>query len=147
MQRRFLVVCSFAFFILACDNTQQQNKLLDATGKENKNVDKTRVLFIDSIVDFGKLHLGDTARVSFRFKNVGDKPLFLQGVTPTCGCTIADYPKEAIAPGKEGVIESTFSSTGGAPGNIRKSITVICNDESRGIYSLVLKGVILEPKY
>jgi hypothetical protein len=31
-------------------------------------------------------------------------------VQPSCGCTVAEQPKEAIAPGNEGTIKAVFDS-------------------------------------
>ncbi len=52
--------------------------------------------------------MGDIVDINFTCKNTGDKPLYLVYVRPSCGCTVADYTKEPIPPGKEGKIDAQF---------------------------------------
>lgn len=63
----------------------------------------------------------------FRFTNVGKAPLILNYVHPSCGCTGAEYPKDAIAPGASGEIVVTYDGTGKMPGNFSKYVQVFTN--------------------
>lgn len=47
---------------------------------------------------------------TFKITNKGDKPLVISNVTTSCGCTVADWTKEPIAPGKTGSVSSTFDA-------------------------------------
>src|SRR6478609_10345094 len=60
----------------------------------------TKILWLDTLVNIGTIKTTDTVRTQFRFKNIGDKALFIISVAPSCGCTVADYPKEPVQPGK-----------------------------------------------
>src|SRR5215212_7313140 len=62
----------------------------------------TTIQWLDSVRNFGRITEGQKLAVSFRFKNTGKNPLVIESVHPACGCTVADYPKEPIAPGGEG---------------------------------------------
>lgn len=62
--------------------------------------------------DFGKITEGQKLEVVFRFKNIGNKPLVISSVRPSCGCTAAEPPKEPIMPGQEGEIKGSFDSNG-----------------------------------
>lgn len=86
----------------------------------------TTIQWIDSVRNFGKITEGQKLAVSFRFKNTGDKPLVIESVHPACGCTVADFPKEPIAPGGEGEITGEFNSEG-REGQQHKEITVNTN--------------------
>lgn len=88
----------------------------------------TKIEWIDSAKNMGKINEGQKLQIAFRFKNVGDKPLVIQSVRPGCGCTVADYPKEPIAPGKEAVITGSFDSQG-REGLQHKEIFVSANTE------------------
>ena len=70
----------------------------------------TTVEWLDSTKDFGKIQEGLKLEVSFRFRNTGGKPLVIERVQPSCGCTVAEQPKEPIPPGAEGQIKATFNS-------------------------------------
>src|SRR5258705_2342268 len=72
----------------------------------------TTMQWIDSVKDYGKITEGQKLEVLFRFKNTGNKPLVIESVHPSCGCTVADPPKEPIAPGAEGEIKGSFDSNG-----------------------------------
>lgn len=78
--------------------------------------------------DFGKMKEGDNLEVSFRFKNVGDKPLIISNVTAACGCTVPEVPKEPFAPGQTGVIKASFNSSG-KPGSQTKQVYVTANTD------------------
>ena len=76
--------------------------------------------------DFGKIEEGKTLDVSFRFKNVGDKPLVISNVSASCGCTIPETPKKPYAPGETGVIKASFNSSGKVGSN-SKQVNVFAN--------------------
>lgn len=85
------------------------------------------VLTFDSdIHDFGRLSAGESISYSFHFRNTGNADLVISGCSATCGCTIADYPKQRIAPGGEGYITVTFKSAGKS-GQQFQEVTVVSN--------------------
>lgn len=86
----------------------------------------TTIQWIDSIKDYGKITEGQKLEVLYRFKNTGNKPLIIESVHPSCGCTVADPPKEPVAPGAEGQIKGSFDSNGKS-GQQHKTIFVMAN--------------------
>jgi hypothetical protein len=88
----------------------------------------TTIQWIDSVRDMGQITEGQKLEIAFRFRNTGKKPLVIGNVAPSCGCTVADVPKEPIAPGKEGVIKGIFDSSA-KPGVNTKTMTVTANTE------------------
>ena len=87
----------------------------------------TKVEWLDGVDrDFGKIKEGENLEVSFRFKNVGDKPLVISNVSASCGCTVPETPKKPYAPGETGVIKASFNSTG-KPGSQSKQVNVFAN--------------------
>ena len=105
----------------------------------------TTIHWIDSARDFGKITEGQKLAVSFRFKNTGNKPLVIESVQPACGCTVADYPKQPIAPGEEGEITGEFNSEGRA-GQQHKEITVTTNTPARTQNVVFDVNVVAKPK-
>lgn len=63
----------------------------------------------------------------FTFTNIGDAPLVIHQAIASCGCTVPDYTKEPILPGKTGTIKVTYNGTGKYPGSFKKSITLRTN--------------------
>lgn len=78
--------------------------------------------------DFGSLCEGETVSFGFKFKNSGESDLLISKVSSSCGCTVTDYPKDIIKPGKDGVISVTFKSEG-RKGIQNKTITVLANTQ------------------
>ena len=94
--------------------------------------------------EFGVVLWKHPATATFQIKNDGDKPLVISNVTTSCGCTVADWTKEPIAPGATGVVTSTFDAK--ALGHFYKDIGVYCNASARPIY-LMRGGVVsADPK-
>jgi hypothetical protein len=103
-----------------------------ATAPQQNTVDPatlTKVEWLDGMdKDFGKIVEGKNLEVSFRFKNVGDKPLVISNVTASCGCTVPETPKKPYQPGETGVIKASFNSTGKV-GSQSKQVNVFANLE------------------
>ena len=101
----------------------------------------TTIQWLDSSRDFGTIAEGQKVEVSFRFRNTGITPLVITQVRPSCGCTIAEQPKEPIAPGAEGHITATFNSEG-HPGVNTKSLFVTANTKGSQNYSLHFSVIV-----
>ena len=87
----------------------------------------TKVEWLDGMdKDFGKIKEGENLEVSFRFKNVGDKPLVISNVSASCGCTVPETPKKPYQPGETGVIKASFNSSGKV-GSQSKQVNVFAN--------------------
>ncbi len=63
-------------------------------------------------VEMGKIPQGIPAPAVFTVVNTGTKDLIIESASPTCGCTIGDYTKTPIAPGKTGTITATYNAGG-----------------------------------
>jgi len=119
-----------------------------ATAGAAANVDTanfTSIQWIDSAQKLGKVDEGQNVAVNFRFKNTGDKPLIIQSVSPSCGCTVADYPKEPIAPGAEAQIKGSFDSKGRI-GLQQKTIYVMTNTKGKQRHELHFEVEVQKPK-
>ena len=78
--------------------------------------------FEKETIDFGKIKQSIPAVGTFTVTNIGTTPLIIEQANPTCGCTISDYTKEPIAPGKTGVVKATYNAANG--GHFEKHLTV-----------------------
>jgi hypothetical protein len=77
--------------------------------------------------DMGVIKEGESPVWNIKFTNTGTAPLILTNVQPGCGCTVPEWPKEPIAPGKSGIIKATYNSSGRGTGAVSKSLTVTSN--------------------
>src|SRR5687768_1004010 len=144
MRRYLFLIVSVIF--LACDNADKAAGA-HATGASANAADTsslTTIQWIDSIKNLGRITEGQKLQVSFRFRNTGTKPLIIQSVRPGCGCTVADYPKEPIAPGGEGEITGSFDSQGRE--NLqRKEIAVTANTRGSAYHTLFFEVDVFKP--
>ncbi|PZX49565.1 uncharacterized protein DUF1573 [Algoriphagus ratkowskyi] len=70
------------------------------------------ITFKEKSIDFGDITQGDKVEHIFQLTNTGSTPLIISNVAATCGCTVPNWPKEPIAPGKTSEIKVTFNSSG-----------------------------------
>ncbi len=94
--------------------------------------------FKDTVHNFGGMHQGETAGYEFEFTNNGKTPLFITSATGSCGCTVPDYPHDAVQPGKSAIMKVTFNSAG-KTGHQEKSVTIHTNTV-RNIQMLYIKA-------
>ncbi len=80
----------------------------------------------EKTIDYGRIDEGEKLDLEFHFTNTGQFPLVISKVEPSCGCTMAEVPKEPIAPGKDGVIKGSFNSNGRTHAN-HKTLFVYAN--------------------
>ena len=78
--------------------------------------------FTSETIDLGKIKQGNPTTATFVITNVGTEPLIIEQANPTCGCTIGDYTKSPIAPGKTGTITATYNAA--ALNHFDKHLTV-----------------------
>ncbi|MEZ6187089.1 MAG: DUF1573 domain-containing protein [Planctomycetota bacterium] len=69
-----------------------------------------RLVLAQREVAFGQVILGQTVELAVGVRNTGDAPLRLKEVEPSCGCTLSEFPREAIAPGGEATLRFVFDS-------------------------------------
>lgn len=94
----------------------------------------------DTVHDYGTFHELDGEQLgSFEVINAGDVPLVILRVQPTCGCTVAEFTSTPIAPGKNGMVEVTYSPTG-RPGPFEKTVWVYTNTTPERT-RLTIKGI------
>lgn len=79
--------------------------------------------------NYGNVAPESTNKTSFVFTNTGKEPLIISGATGSCGCTVPNYPKEPILPGKTGKIDVEFKPSKGQTGVQEKTVTVTANTE------------------
>jgi hypothetical protein len=137
---------AFSLFVLAvltgisCQNTGSES----GSDKIADTANYTRIQWLDSMVNFGTIPMGQQVKVVFRFRNAGNKPLFLTNVRAGCGCTVPDYTKGAIIPGGEGEVSGAFDSNKSHTGQVRKNIFVTANTKGETLHTLTFTGIITE---
>ena len=90
--------------------------------------------------DFGKVKQNVPAVYSFEITNTSDKPLVIENAHATCGCTVPEYQKDPILPGKSAKIKVQYNAANG--GQFDKTVFVkfagVNEEKSLGITGEVL---------
>ncbi|MEG1565050.1 MAG: DUF1573 domain-containing protein, partial [Bacteroides sp.] len=75
--------------------------------------------------NFGQIEWKHPVSVEYAVTNMGNEPLVLTAVDPSCACSVVEWTQTPIAPGGKGTIGVTFDAA--ALGHFDKSITIYCN--------------------
>jgi len=77
----------------------------------------------------GKLKKGETKEKTFKIKNIGNEVLCIKKMKACCGYSIKDISKWDINPGQTSNITVAVDATRKSPGEDRKYVTIVTNDE------------------
>ncbi len=127
MLKTFLITGGTLLLLAGCD-VRRQDKIAgnNPLMQQKELKDPTTVQLIDSLHDFGTIKEGEVVQFNFRFKNTGTKPLIVDNVGASCGCTVPEKPEAPINPGDTGVIRVKFNSEH-HPGHANKMVNVTSN--------------------
>jgi hypothetical protein len=94
--KKFLFIA--AAFVLSAGVMAQKTMVNDFA---KFNIDK---------YDFGKVKQNVPAVYTFEVTNISGKPLVIENAHSTCGCTVPEFPKEPILPGKSAKIKVQYNA-------------------------------------
>ena len=70
----------------------------------------TTVAVEDSVRKYFPILQGERQNINVKVYNTGKEPLKIYDVYPSCGCTVAKFPKKLIPAGEYGTIEMEYNS-------------------------------------
>ena len=131
MKKTFLLLLTASAILISCntDNATTQSGTDTAAATQASAVEPGKdvaITFKSNNYDFGKITAGENVAHDFEFTNTGTAPLIISNASATCGCTVPEYPKEPVAPGKSGIIKVVFNSAG-KTGMQHKVVTLTSN--------------------
>ena len=97
-----------------------------------------KIKFESLEINYGEISKGDNGVRIFKFTNIGSKPLIINKVYSSCGCTIPKKPSSPIDPGQDDEIQVKYDTNRVGP--IRKTITVLSNAINSPTISLKITG-------
>ncbi len=109
--------------------------------ENTEEVEKPKIEFDKTVHDYGAVDYNGDGNCVFVFKNKGDVPLVLKNVRASCGCTSPKWPKEPVAPGKEGEIQVKYNTR--IVGNFTKAVVVYSNAANSPV-RLTIKGKVVK---
>lgn len=128
-------------------NTTVKNNNMTVSNNTNNTVEKSSeegpkadIKFEKTEHDFGEIAEGTLAKHTFNFTNTGKVPLIIKDARGSCGCTVPDWPRNPIEPGKTGEIKVQFNSQGRS-GMQTKTVTLTTNTKA-GTQMLQIKAKV-----
>jgi|TARA_R110000737_G_scaffold161270_2_gene189173 hypothetical protein len=98
---------------------------------EYEKLNKTTMSFDKIEHDYGDVLPDSDNKTVFIVTNTGDKPLIIEDVMASCGCTTPEKPQKPIPPGKSDKISVNFHPKPEQKNEIRKTVTVTANTEPK----------------
>ncbi len=95
--------------------------------------------------DFGTITADMDNFTEFIVTNTGGKPLIIDDVKASCGCTTPQKPENPIAPGKSDKIKVKFHPSAEQLNEIRKTVSIAANTEPR-ITTVSVRAFVEEKK-
>lgn len=129
-----LVLGSFIFSV-SCQNAQEKKDdgtlspdliTNPATAGAEQGKAVPVISFDKTTHDFGMMTDGEKLNYSFHFTNTGNTDLIIRHCQASCGCTVPEWPKDPVPPGKDAYISVTFNSEGKV-GMVHKTISIMSN--------------------
>ncbi len=134
-----LAVCAAPAVYAQAPQAQQEAK---------KAIDKNAPKFAftgGETYNFGSVTDQKDVEYTFKFKNVGKTPLIITNASGSCGCTVPEFDKQPVLPGKTGEIRVTFH-TAGKSGPQDKTVYIQSNAPvnvpNSERYELHIKGTV-----
>ena len=126
--RLLLLACPFILMV-AC--TSGSVDAVDASfihiPGENESRDAPRMSWAADSVDLGILAAGETVDIPYQLTNLGEAPLVVTQIKPSCGCTVArDWDRSPLAPAASRTFVLSFDA-GDRVGPIAEYATVVSN--------------------
>jgi hypothetical protein len=137
MKKLFILsLLAILTFSISCSQTSQT--------ENGVNIDSQGpiIKFNELSHDYGTMEQNGNGTFDFVFTNEGTEALILSNVRSSCGCTIPQWPREPIAPGKSSTIAVKYDTR--RIGSFSKSITVTSNGSEQPIV-LRIKGKVNAP--
>jgi hypothetical protein len=102
--------------------------LFVACGEQDKAVvGQYTTIEVEPVYDAGTVAKGEIIKAAIKIKNTGTYPLVIAEVKGACSCTVSEYEKDPIAPGKETIIKAEIDTDKTGTGMISKSVTISAN--------------------
>lgn len=124
--------------IVATDETLKEfrESLSDVEKEEQRQqaealANMTTMSFDRKSHDYGTVSEMSDNTTTFKVTNTGKKPLIIENVSASCGCTTPSKPDKPIAPGKSDLITVVFHPKENQLGQQNKSVTVIANTDPK----------------
>ena len=112
------------------------------TDKQNVDENSPKIVFENTVHDFGSVPYNGNATYEYVFTNKGKSPLVINNCKKGCGCTSVSWTKEPIQSGQKGKVIATYNSL--KLGYFNKGVDVYSNAGISKV-NLRLIGEVADP--
>lgn len=99
-----------------------------------------RLVFTDTIHDFGRIVEGEELTYDFDFVNEGQKDIIISEAKASCGCTLAVWPEQPVKQGEKNTIKVSFNSLGRV--GMNEKAVVVRTNGSPSVYTLYVRSEV-----
>lgn len=99
-----------------------------------------KVEWVKRQIDAGKVPFGVPVSGEFEVKNISSENLIILDVRSGCHCTVVEWTREPIQPGKSGVIKATYDAQ--REGDFYRIITAFTNFDPAQSVPLAFVGKV-----
>ncbi|PWJ44702.1 DUF1573 domain-containing protein [Sediminitomix flava] len=139
----------FDHFKLVTNDAEDAEKRINVSAHIQENFSEVeastapKITFSELRHNFGDVAPRSKNHTMFKITNEGESVLLIRKTKASCGCTATKPNKTVLKAGESTEIEVTYTA-GSHPGNVKKSLTVICNDPKQPETTLWIEGNIKE---
>jgi hypothetical protein len=123
----------FTLLFLICSLTATAGYSQSMVNRTNETLGLKELTF-----DFGRIPQGKPVVHNFEVVNNGKKPLIIENVQASCGCTTPEWTAEPVPPGGKTIIRVGFNAS--SEGLFKKSITIDYNGDE--VKTLMISGQV-----
>jgi len=146
MKKIFFYLIAGSLLAGACNSSDAGKKAAQESSAAADTSKGTPVIAFDEMVhNFGNITEGERVEYSFKFTNTGNGDLLITDATSSCGCTVPDWPKEPIKPGKSSYMKVVFNSAG-KDGYTEKEIIIRANTKPEQVQGPKIQCTIMKQK-
>lgn len=103
-----------------------------------------RIAVDPTVFDFGKAYQQKTLEKVFTIRNLGNEDLVIEGVSTTCGCTVADGYAKVVKAGGSTPMRVTLETRQNV-GKLSRSVLIKSNDPSGRPLELKVEATVERP--
>ena len=137
------LVLTLSLFLAATFAVTAQGKTVPAANATAAPASQATISLDKEVHDYGTIENGSNGTCIFTITNTGTEPLIISRAKGSCGCTVPDWPREAIAPGETAKMKVTYATN--RVGLINKTVTITSNSASGATKTVRIKGEVLKP--
>jgi hypothetical protein len=135
MKFRAFAVFAFLLFVAVSGMVAQTMQIGDPTLNAGK------VQWTPMQIEVGNVPFAVPVERTIEAKNISNEDLVILAVVSGCHCTVVEWPKEPIPPGKSGVIKVVFDAL--KEGEFYKVVSITTNFDPETNLALGMTGTVL----